>query len=444
MKRCILFAAVAAMLATSCQKTEMTGNDGDFPNAIGFGPATGKQSKAINQGTSYVTTETFGMFAYAVTTGSWDANGDLTVPTMGTSAGADPVEISYQAPVWKAKTGSYYWPNNANTKISFFGYSPFKDATTGTRVAIPATFSKTDGVTFTNYVNTEADAKVTDLMYATPVKDLTYASAGTIPGRVDFTFNHALTQVLFRAKTDAAYTGVTITVKKITLDGITSNGTFKALAADKWSAATTPATLSYVIYDNATGAALSTTLTAEGTLGDAQVMIPQDLSAQTFTVVYSIAGTGVADETVTKTVQLRNAVTDKWAINQKITYNLTVGLNEITFSPSITDWTPVSVAYIKDVEATEAAINAAITDLASQKTAGAAFKGVLKISGNATPSAVATFDLATALGNAAFEGGDKIVFDFAAAQTNNLTLTTTGWTPATLTVSAAGAYEITK
>ena len=61
---------------------------------------------------------------------------------------------------------------------------------------------------------------------------------------------------------------------------------------------------------------------------------------QSFTISYTISGTGVATETVTKSFEFADAMTNApvWGINKKITYTLTISLNEITFAPSVATW----------------------------------------------------------------------------------------------------------
>ena len=75
------------------------------------------------------------------------------------------------------------------------------------------------------------------------------------------------------------------------------------------------------------------------------------VAGQSFTIVYRIAGTGVASETVSKTVDL--AVTggvNEWNNNKKITYTVKIGLNEITFEPSVATWVDEPAANATDEE----------------------------------------------------------------------------------------------
>lgn len=66
----------------------------------------------------------------------------------------------------------------------------------------------------------------------------------------------------------------------------------------------------------------------------------RETAGQMFEIVYSIKGTGVASEVVTKHVPFRaaNATALNWGVNQKITYNIEIGLKEITFEPSVETW----------------------------------------------------------------------------------------------------------
>lgn len=71
-------------------------------------------------------------------------------------------------------------------------------------------------------------------------------------------------------------------------------------------------------------------------------MIPQTwlsgTNEQSVTITYTISGVGVATEQVVKTFPITAPSYPTWDINKKITYTLTIGLNEITFAPSVTNW----------------------------------------------------------------------------------------------------------
>ena len=65
----------------------------------------------------------------------------------------------------------------------------------------------------------------------------------------------------------------------------------------------------------------------------------ESVAGQSFTINYTISGKGVATETISKTFDfLAAANSPQWIANKKITYTLTIGLNEITFTPSVAAW----------------------------------------------------------------------------------------------------------
>ena len=85
-------------------------------------------------------------------------------------------------------------------------------------------------------------------------------------------------------------------------------------------------------------------------------MIPQTLTNtdaqtdvdQSFTISYTISGKGVATETIVKTFDFADAVAASvpaWDINKKVTYTLTISLNEITFAPTVAPWSEVTGDY---------------------------------------------------------------------------------------------------
>lgn len=362
MKRIFIVASLA-ILAVGCQKTEI---QNEVQNQIGFSTETGKQTRAIVDETTYDVNQPFGVYAY----------GHQTVTAEVVTKVMDNVEISYQTDKWKPTAGSYYWPNDPRTTMNFYAFSPYikrpaandvtasadPTATADDKVMTVRSLSHTeaDGLVFTGYTHSNM---YVDFMEATPVTGATYAHSDGDPngnetaGKVPMTFNHKMTQILFKVTTDKVYDGITFTVESITLNNIKNT-------ADYDDGAWTPSgSGSYPIFPAAAanGAAADE---AEIALGSAQgqvanmtttgvTMIPQDLVAagQSFTIVYRIAGTGVASETVSKTVDL--AVTggvNEWNNNKKITYTVKIGLNEITFEPSVATWVDEPAANAAAVE----------------------------------------------------------------------------------------------
>lgn len=350
MKR-FYFIAAMAIMAAGCQKTEI---QNEVQTPIGFSTEVGKQTRAIVQNGTYLTDQPFAVYAY----------GHQTVTAEVVTTVMDNVEISYQTDKWKPTAGSYYWPNDPRTTMNFYAFSPYiqRPATQEVAASSDPTVDDVDkvmsvsslshtedgGLVFTGYTHSNM---YVDFMEATPVTGATYAHSDGDPdgdetaGKVPMTFNHKMTQILFKVTTDKVYDGITFTVESITLNNIKNTADYND---GDW---TPSGSYSYPIFPAAAanGAAADedeialgsaqgqvTTMTTTGV-----TMIPQDLVAagQSFTIVYRIAGTGVASETVSKTVDL--AVTggvNEWNNNKRITYTVKIGLNEITFEPSVATW----------------------------------------------------------------------------------------------------------
>ena len=314
MKRLFIIASMAIM-AVGCQKTTV---ENEVLTQIGFNTEVGKQTRAIIDGTTF--TGTFGVYAY----GHQAENAATKV--------MQNIEIANTDSKWVAKNGNkYYWPNDASTSINFYAYAPY---------SVSAALAEDETtMTLTNYEHTDM---YLDFMVATPVLKATYADQnGTATDKdpkdqsVPVAFAHQMTQVLFKVKSTTG-TGITVTLNKITLKAVTNKADYSTnFTTPTWSS---KGTGSYVIFP-ATGETAKA-VTAEGILTTAVTMIPQTLvaAAQQFEVEYKIEGTGVATETVTKTIDLLATNVPAWIPNMKVTYNLSVGLQEITFAPTVAAW----------------------------------------------------------------------------------------------------------
>lgn len=377
MKR-LLFIASLAILAASCQKTTI---NAVVEMPIGFSSEVGKQTRAIVSGTEYLTDQPFGVYAY----GHQEID-DVDVPNENPIMAN--IEVSYTAAKWAASgTTKYYWPNDPRTTINFYAYSP-ATGTSNQKAAVAnhqklsfvtgqgnaVTHNETDGLKLVNY---DHKNMYVDFMVAAPVIGATYSdqdgegSSTSGLTSVPVSFAHKMTQVNFTVKIadQAEYPEVNFTVKSIVLNDIVSEATYSynnEKDNDNATLAWAPgqATSAYQVFP-------ATTDPTEGNDAPALVnpaanniesdvvlhtddrdnsdalvtfsttpvtMIPQALDDQSFTITYQISGTGVATETVVKTFDLAGNNLPAWAINKKITYVLTVGLNEITFAPVVVDW----------------------------------------------------------------------------------------------------------
>ena len=207
MKKVFALAALVAVALTSCVTNEVVTPEGE----IAFKAVSYKNTKAVVNGpisgTTYPTTEHFGVYAYHSTT-AWSTSYTPNIYMNN-------VEIWENGGVWKNHTQSYYWPKTG--MLSFVAYSPYAFGT-GTVSA-----TATEGVAFTDFTTTnDFDAQI-DLMATDVVKDLAKATP-VVP--VPVAFKHLLSQVKVAVKpaaTNYAANGVTsITIDKVVLGGVNS------------------------------------------------------------------------------------------------------------------------------------------------------------------------------------------------------------------------------
>lgn len=367
MKR-LIFVATLAIMAVGCQKTDV---NNPVENPIGFSAETGKQTRAIVSGNTYPsdasTYQPFGVFSYGYKVAGSplaEVSGTLSKPMVN-------VEITKQSSDWKANPsyGSFYWPNDPSTRLDFYAYSPFiKSATIEpTRKDVPhqvmivsdLTHDRTAGLSFTGYVHSN---KYVDFMEATPIKSATFnfqnGTAFPESDIVQLSFNHKMTQIVFKVTTAEAFPNVKFTIKNISLINYKNTASY---ADGQWDESGTD---SFQVFpaDSDNGAVLVNPHDTDPTLekpvelmntsADANplksmktagvTMIPQEIlkNTQGFTIVYEIEGPGVAKEEVTKTAYFRpnDTAVMNWENNKYITYNVAIGLREIKFKPSVVDW----------------------------------------------------------------------------------------------------------
>ena len=357
MKRLFIVASLAIM-AIACQKTEV---QNEVLTPIGFNTEVGKATKAIVlDQEDYKVDQPFAVYAYSHQT----IEETETVHTVMSN-----VQISKQSNDWKATEGSYYWPNDPRTKMNFYAYSPvLGNGETDKEINGVITHSEpvtadgktTGGLTLTGYVHKNM---FVDFMVSDDALNCTYTSTN---GVVPVAFNHKMTQVVFNVKTSEDYSGAVFTIKSIKLQNIKNTANYNTYS--DWTGQSGKA--EYTVFS---GTQIVSN-TADADLETVPVtMIPQTIvraateaesgkdtyatetSAQMFEITYTIGGTGVAHETVVKHVPFlayaaadatEKDTTPNWASNQKITYNVTIGFNEIKFNPTVKGWETASDSYV--------------------------------------------------------------------------------------------------
>lgn len=328
MKRLFVVASLAIM-AVACQKEEVRN---EVLTPIGFNTETGKQTRAI-QPTNDGYTDNFGVFSYLYNAGE---AGQLVMNNQKVTSQGQTVDNNGDAV-------AYYWPNDPDNHLNFYAYSPFNVGNVS--MATEGTLKLTDYV-HTNYSGTAA----VDFMVATAVTNAKFAGEYTVGTTkktygegVPTVFHHEMTQVIFKVKT--SFTGGTITLKSITLKDIVNKATYEGTNAaigqlSNWTPAATGGTGTYVLEIP------NETVTSDGVTTTEVTMIPQTLAAQNFTITYEININNVVEK-VSKDFTFA-AATDAiaaWEPNKKVTYTLAVGLNSISFIPSVDSWDDQAGSY---------------------------------------------------------------------------------------------------
>ena len=310
MKNLFFAAAVVALACAGCAKEEIPAGPQDL--------------------TVRFSTEIAGVTRSAPNANANFANGDKFSVTATQALGAAEA-TSWMDNLVLTKSGEGKWSAGDSYlfmkgyKYNFAAYSPTETVLTmSDPTAVPCTVSAT-----------LADQR--DLLYAVASKDFTKADETAI---VEFTFNHALTQVKFTAKTAKDYAAYyTVTIKNIALKGINSEGKLN-FSDGSWALASPAVPLDYsVAYDKVLTSAEADMTTAGN---DVLMLIPQDpVGVKKLVVTFDVAAVaGKGDSSLTgtgKTLAL-DMPSKAWACGYIYTYQITLNL-DATFG-----WTASDIA----------------------------------------------------------------------------------------------------
>ncbi len=390
MKKFFIIAAAAVVALAACTKTEADKTAFENSRVINFNTIANKATKAayaggpISGGVYTYEMPAFGVFAWYLATGTWNTSAaNSSAVTYMTD---EEVVWNETLDIWNP-TNTFYWPLEG--KLTFIAYAP--------KTAATAAFSNEGVLSLSNFTVNSTVASQIDLLYSAIAadknenesyyKDATNTKDSEDPNAdsnksdankgVNIVFKHALSQIIFKAKTaDEVYdAGLSFKVNSITVNAAStatsmtvSNPLTTDAAADitTWNSPATPADflVNTTAYPNATVAAdaanfLTKTLapaTAGVGIGNPLLMIPSkaEVTPATNPVSYTFAN----DPTVTinytlyrlddaqalgsKEVTVHfNAIDDVvkcWEAGKKYVYNLTIDLQKIYFNPSVENW----------------------------------------------------------------------------------------------------------
>ena len=223
-KKFIVMAAIAAVFATgftACSNEEDAGKSyNGVSNKAGIEFSTNYDkmlsTRAAEASNATLQTDGFHVWAYNATT-------PATV--------MDNVTVSYAAGEW-GYGNLYYWPTNGDL-LKFMAVSPYEWASGTGATNGQGTISSTATSTVVTDLIIPACASQRDLMFARQGTaagiNLNGQDVTTAAGKVDLTFNHALSQIVFKGKLDNVAALKQATVSNIQICTVNSKGTITFL-----------------------------------------------------------------------------------------------------------------------------------------------------------------------------------------------------------------------
>lgn len=305
MKRLFILAAATVALA-SCAKTQVVYNE--EPQEIAFKTVSGVMTKAPVTGTDFDQAMT--VYAWKNEDGYNKYFGPIVFSENGTSG------------IWKGATSQYY-PSTGS--LNFVAYTDY----TNIDLADPTSHNSYT-YTLTDNKTVQYDFMVSSYIYG---KD---KDSGDVP--IPFTHALSLIEVNFKC------TGTNVTIKNVTLNGTKQAGTVTVNYDEDPTAENEPQFEAW----NTTGAPTQSCVKTEdpgieitANAGDfvnfARFLVVPDSgsSGKTLSITYDLNG-----NEITHPINLTEVNATTWEQGKKHIFNITFGIEEITFSPIVDDWVP--------------------------------------------------------------------------------------------------------
>lgn len=348
MNKHIFYIAAACVALASCVKNEVRVNAPD--KEITF------QTVSTKAGAAFNTNHKFYSYAYFLEKGkNWGAN------HADAKAYIDNALIAYESTpngIYWAAAKPYYWPKQGS--LTFFAWT---DDTAAPSVGTGATVTcaHDTGIKIKDY--SVMDNLNKDILVAEIAKDKksNEIATGTWEKGVPTVFRHALAKVEFNVNKKKAYENVKFIVKSITLNNVSTKGTFTQGSPDEttgWKWSDWAETDNLTVFSSTTG--MEVTKTAEPApakfnaldSGDYSIVLPQNFGATSaLTIVYDIITSYITGHSVTETVEETKALNaiypNNWECNKKYVLGITLGLNEIYWDPSVEGWETGNVTDIQ-------------------------------------------------------------------------------------------------
>lgn len=337
MKKSLFIAASAMLVLASCT------NDESAPEQIevGFNALTKKTSRAIELGTgntfndpSTAKFNVWGFYSQTATTENPVLFASETSPNFMNN-----VVISKVGDQWRNASAHYYWPMVG--RVGFYALYPSSFVTPSNPTPAGTVSVKwNEGLKISGYSisdkNSHGDDAV-DLMYG-------YVESDKTIDAVTLFFNHALSQLEFFFKQNAAYEGAEIKVNSITLKDVYLSGNFTYIKSENASWALSSKT--DFIYNNPASSFVTTTTAAQ--FGKSTLFLPQDVSSKQAELSITITQNEQTTEAITYTfpINLKPNTVNSWVMGKRYVYTINFNLDEILFNPNVSTWTLVTVDQI--------------------------------------------------------------------------------------------------
>lgn len=320
MRKINLFAVMTAVVATTftaCTNTE----DVAMPEqkVLDFSVFANKNTRAAEDaGSLKKNGKAFGVWGYSTFN---------STPT--TVFNNQVVTYSEDASAWQYSPLKFW---DSRSSYEFYAYYPYQ--------ANGVTIDADKKITVTDFTVASTVADHVDLMLAGKVE----RAIGEAINKVNFNFNHLLSNINLSFKKDAQIENTMVTLTSVKIYGMSNKGTFVQSSPNSHVGVWTPSANDMVVLANAKELANDNELansTARVAFND-MLFIPQSTNTLKVDVNY-ILGDVATGQLFSRTLDLSNTATstnpDAWTQNQKITYNFTINADVIEFGdPTVVDW----------------------------------------------------------------------------------------------------------
>ena len=356
MKHIIKLAALAVIALASCTKNDIDPSAKDRQEIQFDTPVMSLATKSATETAgNFPTDQVFNVYAHYYPGLYTSFNEGATY--------MNNVTVTYNADKgtngsWVSASDKYYWPNEGT--LTFAAYSPIEGIGT---VSYDESGFSFDGFTVKDNPDDQIDLLFSERSYnmtKTSQKDLDPYYYG-----VQINFLHALSSILFKVKVDEILVGedspqYEFKIKKLELLNVYNTGNFNqnlpitginqvtpAASANDWICDTSSET-DYVIFEGEKVLNTADPVTMAGNQANATslILMPQSLKHNennvTVRVTYDLRHAQMnPGEYLTgnvATAQLSTNTVSGWLRGKRYIYTLTIGRNEIKFSPKVETW----------------------------------------------------------------------------------------------------------